>query len=374
MAVEVTVTQPVTGSVIAVTDHTIVVDVTDPGSNPAREFNVVVNAVVVLTCVAGVATYTDPGYSAAVTVPSIGVERYTVTKTTDWSDPLGVEILANYREDGTAPGVDAPAVEVVACTVMVTGVNPYDNQPDTRTDVLITLAATSTSPIQAGEVYVNEGRALQFGIETVWGRPDFLGVLFYNSNSIFANISHRRLFDPDIVVPVQLVLTVLSDGITAEKTISYNFHTQPRVTKVLNPALFVSALDRPFQNLPALDILRTALLGALRTRISPPPSEVLVYDRISKSSLRTVRTQFKRPDLDLEVSRIVPEDLASVEDVDAALSRVDLLWESAVSEARSAGIDSLLVNLIVTTHATPYPQERVGAAAALVFAMAGLPA
>lgn len=372
MAAEVTITHPATGTVVDVNAHVVVIEITDSGSDPARELNVQLNAPVVVTCIAGAPTYTAPGYTVGVEILGGGVERYTITRAADWADPSGIEVRANYRDDGIAPGIDATIVTFVASTVALSGASPYPNQPEVRADTAITLAVDSTAPIQSGTLLVNGGLVLQFGMAPTWNRPQYTGTIFTTLYSVFVNAYRRTLFDSDLPVPVDLSVDVLSDGVQATKRLTYKFYTQVSRTRVLNPGLYSAAIERPFTDSPALEIFRLAFLAALRTSISPPPAEVLTYSRIIKCSLSGIRSQFNRPDLDLEASRLAPTDLAPVDAIAAALGRVDLLWEAALSEARNAGVDALLADLIATTRLLPYPQEQVGAVATLLFARAAL--
>jgi hypothetical protein len=331
----------------------------------------VIHGLPIFTRVGAVTTFLDADYTAVITTPAANTTRVTLTKQSLWTDPSSVFLSASYTPDGIVPVITATCNVVSASfTFLVAG--PYPEQPDVSEKATVAFTMTSSAEVRGASLTIDEHVAVTLDELNVahWVTPDYSGLVTVGLNVVSITADQRRDFSPEQIVPVDIVVGLTADGgvFTAYATASYRFYVRPRVTALFNPALRRTRMDSPFLGMPALEAHRITLLGGLKTRPISPGGEVLAYLRIKRSSLGGVAAQLLRPDLDLEVPRIVPEDLADVNAVDVALQDVDVLWESAVNDAHKLLVDPLLLDLLVKTRLAPYPQERVGAVAALVFA------
>jgi hypothetical protein len=380
VATLVTITQPVTNTLIAPSDTSVVVEVTAPGINPARTLTISINSVLVLAWAGGSTTFVAAGYTALATLLGSGNLEVTLTKSTPWPNPQNIQINTNYRVDGTAPGVDATTVSALAAYAILAVTSPVSGEADVPLSADLRFLVTSSVEITSLTAYVNEALALtasRVAPSTVWSTayqsPNFVGRLTATTQSLSVAVSPRRNFPPDRQPTITVDLRLTSDfTTTVDHRLNYAFTTSPRRTSFSGPTLRGTRLTRPFSGQPAADSLRRALIAALSPRPSPPPPDVLFYACVVQSSLSSVRSQFGRRDLDPEVSRIAFEDRASITQVDAVMKQFDILWDPALDEAISVGVDPALVALLADAYRCPYPQERVGAVAALLFAMAPL--
>jgi hypothetical protein len=372
MTASVSFVAPVTYTVIADTDQTIVVDVVDTGSDPLRQLDVELNAALILSVIGGVTMFLSPSFTLGVTSPAVNTTRYTLTRTTPWVNPSTINLTAGYTADGTLPFPETAAVGVVCATYELQVAHPSAEQSDVQPDSDVAFTFVTNANPAGGEVLINGTQAVDMSSYTkpVWAVPNYTGRVVSGTGFVAVVVNARRSFKPEQVVDVSVRVPVTVDWInTALATINYRFHVRTRTTALQNPALQKGVLDVPFTDYPALESYRYVLTGALKTRPSSPGGELLCYLRMMRCSLASVASQFRRPDLDAELPHIVPEDLADVNVVDESLNTITILWEAALNEARSLNVDPLLLDLIEKTTKAPYPQERVGAAAALLFAV-----
>ena len=371
MASTVTTLQPTADTLVSPAGRSIVVEVAEVGTNPARELTVNVNAVNVLTWVGGSTTYLSGQYTLSVTAPATDTRTFTLTRTTNWPDPSTVAITARYKPTGALPGVVAPTVTVLAATFDLVASDPVEGNPDTRLDTPITFTANTTATIGDGYLLIYGVKALYFQKDPTWNNPDFEGSFVIEGGRISVNVNPRRVFDPDVQVDVDFTVDLSNGLFSVTHTRTYAFFTrQRRSPKPLTQGRL--SLDTPLYGSPAAEALRYALLGALRTRALSPTAEVILYARVLRSSLKAARNLLLRPDLDAATAKIVPEDYAEAGPVDEVLEKLSILWLPALQDARNAGVDPLLLELIARSHDSPYPQDRLGALAFLLLAMASV--
>ena len=376
MTATIKILHPVKNVLIAPTDQTIAVEVFDTGTEVTRKVVIIVNAAQVLSVVGGITTGLDPAYSLAVTTPDARTVRYTLTKLTPWANPQTVWVEASYAPSNSESAIDAIAAPTVAATFEVDALSPTAGQADTPQEADLSITIRTPARVSEFVASVNGTFAVAAMLApptlvrtVVWNLPAHRGFIIFEGEAIALGVNPRRLFNPDAMVDFLVSTRLTADDIVViDHQYRVPFHTRPRTTNPLNPALRRTHIDKPFEGFPASEALRVALRSAVQTRRAATSFEVLAYSRIIRSSLGSVRSQFERRDLDEEVSRLVPEDLASVVAADLELGRVAILWDVALDEARTAGVDPVLVELIARTHQEPYPQERVGAVACLIFA------
>jgi len=369
-----TIQTPVGGSIVAPSARAIVVDISQPGTNSGREFHIAINAVNVLTVIAGVATFVGAAYTCVISTPSASVERVTLTRTSDWPNPSDLDITAAYRELPAGPIYAASAACLVASYTFQAG-SPYPGQPDVSRESSISLAITTTATVLSAELSISGDSAVLFSPPgpAVWSMPDFVGRLVYAGGTLSIVADPRRVFDSEQVVDVELSLHLDAGGaVSIRNSFLYQFHVRASTTSLFNPALRFTRLDRVFENAAASETLRYMLRGALLPRPLSPSFEAALYLQIMRSSIGSVALQFHRTDLDAEIDRFVAEDIPDVATVDAAITEVNLLWESVLLEAGELGLPRDLLQLIAKTYESPYPHERVGAACAIIFAQAPL--
>ena len=371
-APSVTIQSPVAGSIVSPADRAIVVDIENPGTDIGREFHITVNAVNVLTVIAGVATFVDADYGCSISTPSAAVERVTLTRTTDWTDPSDLAVTAAYRAAPADPIYETNS-DCIAATYTFQAGAPYPGQPDVAQESSISLSIASTASLVSAKLYIAGASAVFFSPPEPanWNRPDFVGRLVYAGGALSISADPRRSFDPDQIVDIELSTEFDAGGlVSVENSFLYRFHVRPATTHLFNPALRFTRLDRAFESAAASETLRYVLRGALLPRTTSPSFEAALYLQIKRSSLGAVASQFRRPDLDVEIERFIAADIPDVTSVDVAIAEVNLLWESALLEAEELGLPKDLLQLITRTYEAPYPQERVGAACALIFAQA----
>jgi hypothetical protein len=376
MALEpsVTIQSPENGAIVAPAARSIVVDIVTPGSNPAREFHITINSVNVLTVIAGSATFVGAAYICVISTPSASVERVTLTRTSNWPDPSDLDITAAYRAAPAGPIYAISNTCLVASYTFQAG-SPYPGQPDVSRESSISLAITTTATVLSAELSIAGDSAVLFSAPgpAVWSMPDFVGRLVYAGGTLSIVADPRRVFDSEQVVDVELSAQLYAGGaVSVKNSFLYQFHVRSSTTNLVNPALRFTRLDRVFENAAASETLRYLLRGALLTRPLAPSFEIALYSQVMRSSLGSVALQFRRPDLDVEIERLVAEDIPDVLTVDAAVSEASLLWEAVLLEAAELNLSRDLLQLIAKTYDSPYPQERVGAACAMIFAQAPL--
>lgn len=370
----VSIQAPATGSIVSPGSRAVITDVSRPGSDPAREFHYAINGVNVATVIGGTVTYVNPAYSCAITAPSSGVERITLTRLSDWPNPYELDIEAAFRNTPSG-SINYANSRCVVATYSFQATAPYPGQPDVTPQSDVALSFSSTATLVNAALNIAGVQAVQFSSPNtvVWNTPDFDGKLVVAGQSISVVANPRRNFDYEQLVEIDLALTLSAGGtVHVNNSFLYQFHIRPETTALFNPALRFTRLDRPFQNAAASETLRYILRGALLPRPSSPSFEAALYFQIVRSSLGTVAQQFQRPDLAAEVDRFVPGDIPDVMAIDAALTEAALLWESVLLEASEVGLAKDLLQLIARTYEAPYPQERVGAACAIIFAQAPL--
>ena len=367
MSAEVFVIAPVNGAILDPSNTTVIVDVVDALTAPGHAIYVTINGVTAFFRVTTkkTITYVMPGLTASVTAPAPNTTRITLTRKSLWSDPYEVIVTASYDPDGSGTYVSKTAY-ALAGTGTLQPASPSASQPDADpgTNVSLTFGSPAGGLVVLnGAITINGAPAVTFD-PTSWVSPTFTGQLTHLPTFLYATIAPRRRFLADASVDVGVTLTLSAGGeLTLEKSYTYRFYTRPNTPNTFNTSLRRTYVDAPFLGAPATETLRHVLQGALQARPLTAPFMVLLYNRVQRCSLRAVAAQLNLGELDAEVERLLPEDMASVMDVDAALAPYAILWDAALQEA-TAPADFLA--LLAKVYQAPYPQERVGALCALI--------
>lgn len=196
-----------------------------------------------------------------------------------------------------------------------------------------------------------------------WSRPNYRGRISYIHPRIYFTVEHRRRFAPDSVNTVEVVVSYTLGDAIVSSPVTYSFTCEPRLSPVPQALSSLGVLDGPLPQ-PGLNTLRVMLLDALVARVGAPPAEVLLYDRVKRCSLASALPS--RPGYDDARLALVAEDRGSVMSADAQIKQLGPFWEASLVEAKRLGVPDPLIALLDQTMKAPYPQERVGAAAALL--------
>lgn len=362
---EIFIIAPANGAILDPGSTDVVVDVVDAVEATGRALYIAINGATAFARVNATVTYVLPGLTAAVTTPALNTTRVTLSRMSPWADPSEVIVSAAYDPDGTGAYV-SKAAYALAGTGTLQPASPFASQPDADpgTQVALTFGDPAGGlVVLGGTITINGTTAVTFD-PVSWAAPAFTGQLTHLPTFLYATIAPRRRFLADASVDVGVTLTLSAGGeLTLEKSYAYRFYTRPNTPNTYNPELRRTYVDAPFLGTPATETLRTVLQGALQARTLTAPFIVLLYNRVQRCSLRAVAAQLNRSDLALEAERLLPEDRASVMDVDAALAPYAILWDAALRES-PAPAD--FIDLIAKVYQAPYPQERVGAVCALI--------
>lgn len=370
MSAAVAIISPTNEALISNTDGEIVIDVYDPGNDPARQFSVTVNGTIIYTWLAGSTTYLDSDFSLAITSPAPYVARFTFLKLSLWLTPITIPIVATY-----APNPDVPpsisTSTVICATLTLVSTNPANEQPNASPQTSVQFVATSTATIHGVNISIGGQQAFnQSGPTQTWARPDFSGTIVNSGNAISASVVPRRDFSSQTTVQVALNFTLTTnDTFFIDVPLTYSFFavapapTQIAITQQNTP------LDRPIRGFPALESQRAVLLRALTVSTFGPSLSVLACARSLRSSLAPLVTSTQTSELRAQAAALRAEYQADVTAAATALTEVEALWESAILEARRLGVEPSILDLISRTYASPYPQERVGAVSALLLSL-----
>lgn len=245
--------------------------------------------------------------------------------------------------------------------------NPSPDAVQVRPTVPITGIIRLSDPILTAEFRINGELAVATqGFEKiVWARPNYAGhVRYFAAAGLLAfEIQHRRHFSPDTTYVVEVKMAFFDGDALSEQSVRYQFTTDARETPLTTEIAAQDYLDTGFET-PALNTLRHLLVGALRSETSTLPARVLFYNRVSRSSLASAVPV--TADYVNALAQIVPTDIQSVVVADAVLSSARPFWEGALSEAGNTGLRQPTIALLESAMASPSPQERVGAACALM--------
>jgi len=249
---------------------------------------------------------------------------------------------------------------------------PAPGELQVRDDASISGAVSATQSILSIEGSLNGERMLvSSGMgKMTWSRPNYSGDVTYVHPKLFFTVKPRRRFDPDTNYVVSFTFGFFNGDQIATETVTYAFHTAPQLSQVETAYTQPGVLDNNISDFKALNSLRSHLVDALKTRAGAPNAEVLLYSRIMRSTLHVVVPKNGKL---LEISsRLVPADLASPMVVDAEVRKLGPFWQASLYEAAQLGVPAPTLELLDKAMQAPYPQERVGAAAALLVLCAQL--
>lgn len=331
-----------------------------------RTFTVVINAATVYTLTNGVPSVAV-GWSASTNSPEVGVLDVTLSRAAGYADGAQVVGTATYVQTTTV----VTSFAFVRAQVARVSAQPNPDQPDVADMAAISCVYSSSQPIAQASVYIQGEHALTDSFtETDFQTPNFNGRSTTQAGTFSATITHRRAFDLAGKVVVEVQLLISPDGIARYLyEDSYVFFTIQPSSSRWDPSRPASRLDRvlPF---PALDTLRRAVCGALRPATSRAPTDVLAYARVLRSSLKSMASRVSPTDFSEDAALLIPSEVSDVNALDAAIQDVAFLWEPALREAQSGGLEKATVDLLSRVYATTYPQERVSSVCALLLASA----
>lgn len=240
---------------------------------------------------------------------------------------------------------------------------------DPSASLLLTLRAdTGTIDVDALDVTVGGVAAVSSGVVQ---RPAFTGTVDDQGALVVVALRPRRRF----LYGVNVAVVVAADEVVSMTPTTFSttgtFSIREIGSRLLDPTLRATRVDRPFVDVPALELHRMTLLGAL-AGAPGSASVVQLYYRVFASQLRALTSQLGVPaSVAAEATRLRRADVASLVACDTSLEAVRALWESALRELLGLGVAPTDVQLLLRSGNSGNFQERVAAAcAALLLAVA----
>jgi hypothetical protein len=364
MANSVTFISPDAGILVVPTTTTWVFDIFDDASpaDPARQATVSVNGIVKLIRVGGVTTFLDPGYTAVISTPQPNTERITFTSLTNWTDPSTILVNVNYAPDGNPVSSYDTFRFIICATFTLIGTSPADGESVVLPRSNISYSASSTATIWNHTSSINGQIAFS---SPAFNKPNFSGTVTASGSFFAITIDPRREFEPGETVIVDMTFGLTTDALRfTYQTRQVTFFIKERFTPVPRTFYKPTRVDEPFTDYTASEAIRQALRTAIRARAISPNTALLLYNRIQRSSLKS---QLYVEQLAKEAPKLLLEDQIDVDQVDAALVPVSILWPVALEEAKALGVREELLAAIAKLQSSQFPQERVAAYCALVF-------
>lgn len=243
--------------------------------------------------------------------------------------------------------------------------SPANDATLVQDDAALTGQIQSSSPLLSVLITLNGERVVSSdGFEKPeWAYPNYEGRIHVVNQRFGYVIRHRRRFDPDTKYTLSFEFEHSEGDTFATTTVSLDFTTETRQSPISVADREPGVLDSRIEPV-ALNSLRVYLLGSLATRIGSPPAAALLRHRVSRCSLVSLLSPDQRE------TPLLPEDIASVVTVASVIDGLQPFWEASLQEARRLGLPEPTLELLAKTMKAPYPQERVGAAAALLLSVA----
>ena len=243
---------------------------------------------------------------------------------------------------------------------------PNDGDVDVspETDVVFAIFAPSGLDLVNLRVLVGSDVAYENG---AFKRPAYGGsVQSPSANYATVRVTPRRRFSYGRTASAAVYVCSGAFPFPAYTTKTVKFYVRGQPGSVADASLRSTALDVPFPNLPAAEVLRRVLLGTLKGPSSPSFTLSLCY-RLSMCSLRSLAYLMPFASVAFEdVSSARAADVGATDAAASALVQVQPLWQPVLAELRNSGADPGALDLIARAQASPYPGEIVGAACAAV--------
>jgi hypothetical protein len=245
--------------------------------------------------------------------------------------------------------------------ITVLSLTPSNGQNDVSPSTAITAAVLSSAVLGHVSVTLDGVLALSDGVFTY---PGFSGsVVAVGTGYIAFTLQPRRSSSPGEVHTIALHVT---DSGPSTLDVATTYRTADQITPLVDLNFRNSVVDKPFTTTPALDVFRSLLVSATRTRPSVAAIVQMFY-RVYFSDLRAYIANLQPPvALVQQLTGVLPADVASVISIDTQLQSANLLWDIAVGELISLGATPDAVQPLQVAHNSSYPQERVAAASAAV--------
>jgi len=303
----------------------------------------------------------------------VGPDYLLVTITViDAPDP-GTVINFNitYSDDATPEVAATP--QVCFGNVAFLARSPAPDQIDVPVIAPLVLAVRADTGLEfaGGTLYFNGVRSNnpQTG---EFLRPDFTGTGNVVGGVLALKVVPRRTYDEGAPVTIRWELLVTPDSERKFLTVlEWTFHTARRVTRLIDPALQRTALDRP-SPVGVVEIFRQTALDALVPQRSTAATAVVFYYAVQQSSLASLASVLPHAAaLAAETPRLLPDDIASPVEAAAKLAAVAIFWTSLLQVlVRDVGLPPSLTELLDRAWNSEYPADRGGAvAAALLYAV-----
>lgn len=244
--------------------------------------------------------------------------------------------------------------------------HPAPGASHVRDDSPITCTITTTDALLALQIELNGELVVvtQGFTSATWARPNFVGRITYAHPNIYVTVIPRRRFSPDSTNTLKFTFSYFDGDAITTSVAEYSFTCEPRLTNIPATITPMGVLDSPIAS-PVLNTLRAYLADALIQRVQGPPLAVMLYDRIKRSSLAALIPSDRA--YDEARANLVREDHGDLLAADTAIRDLGPFWEGSIVEARGLGVPGTTLTLLEQTMQAPYPQERVGAAAALLW-------
>jgi hypothetical protein len=303
----------------------------------------------------------------------VGNDYLFITITVIDAPPPGVviKLFVIYKDDETSDIVVTR--EVCVGNIVIFAQSPTPNQIDVPVIAPLILAAR----VDPGLQFVNSALTLNSilindSITGAFLRPDFTGYSNIVGNALSVKVVPRRAYDNDASVSVNWKIEVSPDSERRFASVfTWTFYTVKRATRVLNPALQRTALDRPAA-VDIVEIFRQAALDALVPPRSTAPTAVVFYAAVQQSSLASLAPMLPGTAvLAVETPHLLAHDIASPVEVAAKLDAVKIFWPGLLQVlVRDANISPQIAELLDRAWHSEYPADRGGAiAAALLYAV-----
>jgi len=225
-------------------------------------------------------------------------------------------------------------------------------------NVTVTIAAPG-EVFQTAKVFVDDVVGFDYsGGFYIFNPPAVRGTAATSDELLVVTLRLRRRFAPGTPVVVRIVART---NATAETSYEARFFAALPASSLRDQDLRRTRVDASFpSSTRALELLRRTLEGAVGT--GNGSLRVALVHRVKRSQLASLLPA-TGDNVAEAIDRLLPSEVASVDDLDAALAVVSFLWTAAREELLTLGVAPLTVDALDRSRAAPYPQERVAAVA-----------
>lgn len=285
------------------------------------------------------------------------------------SGPINLNIT--YSDDATPEVTSTPQVCFGNVTFLARSPAPDQIDVPVIAPLVFVVRADTGLEFAGGTLYFNGVRSNnpQTG---EFLRPDFTGTSNVVGGVLALKVVPRRTYDEGAPVTIRWELLVTPDSERKFLTVlEWTFHTARRVTRLIDPALQRTALDRP-SPVGVVEIFRQTALDALVPQRSTAATAVVFYYAVQQSSLASLASVLPHAAaLAAETPRLLPDDIAAPVEAATKLAAVAIFWTSLLQVlVRDVGLPPSLTELLDRAWNSEYPADRGGAvAAALLYAV-----